>query len=80
MQIPYQYATFAEIEAVSKHDETLIILNYSTDPGYPITIVSEQGVTDPRKSAYRAFYKEMSWSDANKYDAIYVLNVLGRLG
>ena len=70
---------FAEVEAVTRQGE-IFILNFSTDPGNPITIVSKTGAADPRESAYLAFYKEMNWPDPKKYDAIYVLNRLGRSG
>lgn len=79
-QDQYQYASFTEVESVNRQGERLITLNFSTDPGYPITVIGEASAVDPRESAYTAFYKAMDWHDANEHDVIYVLNRAGRAG
>ena len=77
----YQYATFTEVRYEGGNRAFGIVLDFSTDPGYPITVsVDEGGPIKAAENAYKQLFIQAKWGTPSKYDDTYVLNVLGSKG
>lgn len=77
----FQYATLTQVEYNATGNKYGILLSYSTDPGYPITImVDEGGIINGKKEAYLQLFERAGWGIPDEYDLVYILNVLGSQG
>ncbi|MDO9240075.1 hypothetical protein [Methylicorpusculum sp.] len=77
----YQYAEFTEIRYEGRNSTFGILLGFSTDPGYPISVlVDEGGAIKATESAYKQLFAQAKWGVPDEYDVTYVLNILGSKG
>lgn len=75
----FQYAELHETQYMTRDGRTGVLLGFSTDPGYPVTVMEEgRNSLSSRDAAYKKLFEECGWGKAQEYDLLYVLNFLGR--
>jgi len=76
----FQYAELTETEYRTRNGTSGVLLGFSTDPGYPITVMEEGNSISSRTAAYKKLFEECGWGKAQEYDLLYILNFLGKHG